>query len=191
MKNTYMRTVTLLCCMLTAAFVTSCSSSLSYNDALQRNAKNIKDPEKQDDARFLVEAASYNMFATKLAEAAVTSAYSASLVRLAKENLREHEEMGKELKKLARKEDVVLPGHMNEDHQRLLAQLTSSDRREFDRSYIRLMQEASENDSRRFSEMATQADSEDVRAFAARKLDLFESQKTQLETADAELLKTY
>jgi hypothetical protein len=39
--------------------------------------------------------------------------------------------------------------------------------------------------------MATKAESEDVRAFAARKLDLFESQKTQLETADAELLKTY
>jgi putative membrane protein len=190
MKNTYRRT-SVLYCIVAAAIVTCCSSSLSYNEALQRNAKNIDDPEKQDDARFLVEAASYNMFATELAKAAINSAYSASIVRLAKENLEEHDTMGKELKKLARKEDVVLPAKMNEEHQRLLAQLTGSDRREFDRTYIRVMREASDDDSSRFSEMATKAESEDVRAFAARKLDLFESQKTQLETADAELLKTY
>lgn len=190
MKNTY-RTAALFCCLLTAALVISCSSSLSYNDALQRNAKKIQDPEKQDDARFLVEAASYNMFATQLAEAAAKNAYSASLARLAKENLKEHEEMGRELKKLARKENVVLPGQMNEDHQKLLAELTSSDRREFDKTYIRLLKQASEEDSQRFAGMATNAQSADIRAFAARKLGMFESHETELETVDAELLKTY
>lgn len=176
---------------MTAAFLAGCSSSLSYSEALQKNARNIEDPEKLDDARFLVEAASYNMLATKLSEAAIHSAYSASVVKLAKENYDQHEEMGKELKKLARQEDIVLPAEMNEDHQKLMAELTSSDRREFDKTYIRLLKQASEEDSRRFSQMATEAESGDIRAFAARKLDLFESHETELETVDAELLRTY
>lgn len=191
MKNSYKTYVGGFCCLVAAAFVAACSSSLSYSDALQKNAKKIEDPEKLDDARFLVEAASYNLLATKLDEAAMKSGYSASVVQLAKQNYEEHEEMGKELKKLARQEDVVLPAEMNEDHQRMLAELTSSDRREFDKTYIRLLKEASEEDSRKFSNMATEAESDDVRAFAARKLDLFESHQTELETVDAELLKTY
>jgi predicted outer membrane protein len=158
---------------------------------MEKNAKRITDPKKLDDARFLVEAASYNMLATKLAEAAIKSAYSASVVRLAKENLEQHEEMGKELKKLARHEDVVLPGQLNEDHEKLLAELTSSDRREFDKTYIRLLKQASQEDSQQFAQMATNAQSDDVRAFAARKLDLFESHENELETVDAELLRTY
>jgi putative membrane protein len=191
MKNSYRTAARLAYCLATAALMVSCSSSLSYNAAMEKNAKRITDPKKLDDARFLVEAASYNMLATKLAEAAIKSAYSASVVRLAKENLEQHEEMGKELKKLARHEDVVLPGQLNEDHEKLLAELTSSDRREFDKTYIRLLKQASQEDSQQFAQMATNAQSDDVRAFAARKLDLFESHENELETVDAELLRTY
>ncbi|MEX2232620.1 MAG: DUF4142 domain-containing protein [Cyclobacteriaceae bacterium] len=151
----------------------------------------MEDSEKLDDARFLVDAASYNILATRMAEAAVKSGYSASLVTLAKENTEQHEDLGKELKKLARKEDVILPAQMSDEHQRLLSELTSSDRREFDRNYIRIMGDISNEDSQKFSRMATEADSEEVRAFAARKLGLFESYKTDLQTVDAELLRTY
>ena len=172
-------------------FLTSCSSSLSYNEAIQKNTAKVEDPERLDDARFLVDATSYNLLATKMAEAAISSGYSASLVSLAKENLEAHEEMGKELKRLARKEKMVLPAEMNSDHERLLSELTSSDRREFDRTYIRILSEVSEEDSEKFSQMATDAKSEEIRAFAARKLDLFENHENQLQTVDAELLRTY
>lgn len=191
MKNPYRTAACLAYSLASAAFLISCSSSLSYNDAVQKNTKNITDPAKLEDARFLVEAASYNMLATKLSEAAIKSAYSASVVRLAKENLEQHVEMGKELKKLARQEDVILPAEMNEQHQKLLAELVSSDRREFDKAYVRILKQASEEGSQRYAEMATNAKSDDIRAFAARKLDLFESHETELETVDAELLKTY
>jgi putative membrane protein len=190
MKNSYKKMIG-LSAMLCAVFMAACSSSLSYNDALQKNVRKIDDTEKLDDARFLVDAASYNILAMRMAEAAIKAGYSASLVTLAKENLEQHEEMGKELNKLARKEKVVLPAEMSDEHQRLLSELTASDRREFDRTYIRILGEISNDDSQKFSRMATEAESEEVRAFAARKLDLFESHKTQLETVDAELLKTY
>ena len=174
-----------------ALLLSSCSSNLTYNEALQKNTSRIEDPDKLEDAKFLVDAASYNMLATKMAEAAVQSGYSASLVALAKQNLEEHEDMGKELRKLARKEDIVLPAGMTPDHEKRLAELTSSDRREFDRTYIRILSDINIEDNEKFARMATEAESEEIRAFAARKLDLFESHQNQLQTVDAELLRTY
>ena len=190
MKNAY-KMMAAMFGLLTALVVSSCSSSLSYNEAIQKNISRIEDSERHEDAQFLVEAASYNMLATQMAEAAIKSGYSASLVSLARENYKQHEEMGKEIKRLARKEHIVLPAEMSDEHQRKLAELTSADRREFDRTYIRLLGDISNDDSEKFSRMATEAKSDDIRAFAARELAVFESHKTQLETVDAELLKTY
>ena len=191
MKKQYNRITAALSCLISVLLLASCSSSLSYNEAIQKNTAKVEDPERLNDARFLVDAASYNLLATKMAEAAISSGYSASLVSLAKENLETHEEMGRELKRLARKEKMVLPAEMNSDHERLLSELTSADRREFDRTYIRILTEVNEEDSEKFSQMATDAKSEEIRAFAARKLDLFENHENQLQTMDAELLRTY
>ena len=191
MKTQYYAIVSSLGCLVILALAASCTSTLSYNEAMQRNVSKIDDTEKLEDARFLLEAASYNTLATRMAEAAVKSGYSASLVRMARENLEAHQEMEKELRKLARKEDITLPGEMSSEHDRILAELTSTDRREFDRTYLRLLGEVSEEDSQKFSDMATQAQSEEVRAFAARKLDMFESYRQEIQTVDAELLRTY
>lgn len=191
MENLYSKIAAAIYCMVAVVMLQACSSTLSYNEALQKNVKNIEDSEKLEDARFLVEAMSFNTLAMRLAEAAMKSGYSASVVSMAEQNYEEHEEMAKELQKLARKEDIVLPSEMNDEHTRYLAELTSSDRREFDRNYIRILKTINEEDGRKFSQMATDAKSEDIRAFAARKLDLFETHENSLETVDAELLRTY
>lgn len=158
---------------------------------MQKNVRTIDNSEKLNDARFLIDAASYNILATKMAEAAIESGYAASVVSLAKDNLEAHEEMGQELRKLARKEDITLPGQMNTEHARILSELTSTDRRAFDKAYLHLLREVGEKDRQKFANMATDAYSDDVRAFAARKLDLFEAHRQAIETADAELLRTY
>lgn len=191
MKNQYKKSLICVYALITAALLAGCSSSLSYNEALQKNVNRIEDSEKLDDARFLVDAASYNILAMRMAEEAIKSGYSASLVALAKENYEEHEEMGRELKRLARKEKIVLPAEMNDAHQKLLAELTSSDRREFDRTYVRILRDIGQEDRDKFSQMATAGKSEEIRAFAARKLDLFDSHQDALQTVDAELLRTY
>lgn len=180
-----------VCTLSASLLLTSCASNLSYNDALQRNVNRIENTEKLEDARFLVNAASYNILAIQMAEEAVKSAYSASVVNLAKENLEEQEEMGKELRKLARKEDIVLPGKINNDDEQKLAELKSTERRQFDRTYIRILTDVAQEESEKFEDMATEAQSEEVRAFAARKLDHFKSDQSQLQTVDAELLQTY
>jgi len=191
MKNKYDKAFSILGCLATAIFLTACSSTLSYNDAMQRNISNIDDSEKLEDARFLIDATSYNILATRMAEEAIESGYSASVVSMARKNLEQHEELGRELRKLSRKEDIVLPREMNSEHERILAELTSAERRQFDRTYMRLLGDIGEQDGQKFSDMATKAQSEDIRAFAARKLDLFESYRQEIQTVDAELLRTY
>lgn len=191
MKNVYKKSMVSALCLISMALMSSCYSSLSYSDALQKNINRIEDPEKQEDARFLVDAASYNILATQLAQEATNSAYSASVVQMARDILEEHEAMAKELKKLARGEKIILPAEMNAEHQRLLAELQSADRREFDRTYIKLLGQIAREDSQKFERIATEGQSEDIRAFAARKLDHFKSHLNQLQTVDADLLRTY
>lgn len=191
MKNVYINPLSIVLAVTAAVIFASCSSNLTYNEAMQRNVNKIDDSEKLEDARFLMDAASYNLLATRMAEAAIKSGYSNSLVSMARTNLEEHEDMAGELNRLARREKVVLPGELKSEHERILAELTATDRREFDRTYIRLLRDLAQEDSQKFSSMATEAQSEDIRAFAARKLDLFKSHQDELQTVDAELLQTY
>lgn len=174
-----------------SALMAACSQSLTYNDALRKNQNKIDDPERMDDARFLVEAKSYNILETKLNEAAMASGYSASVVALAKENHEEYLEMDKELDQLARREKITMPSLMDDRHQALFFEVSKSDRKDFDKNLIRVLKMVNEENSSKYMRMATDALDEDVRAFAARKLDMFKSHQTELETADQELLKTY
>lgn len=177
---------------IVCAFVmVSCYSSLSYNDAIQKNISRTDDPDKHDDARFIADAASYNLLATQMAEETIKSGYSASLVALAKENLEAHQDMTRELRRVARRENFVMPREMSDKHQKLLNQLKNADRRDFDRTYLRTMLDISDEDGEIFSRMATEAESKDIRAFAAEQLGVFETHKTQLQSVDAELLRTY
>lgn len=191
MKNVYVNPLSIALVITAAVVLASCSSNLTYNEAMQRNVSKIEDSEKLEDARFLMDASSYNQLATKMAEAAIESGYSNSLVSMARTNLEEHEDMAREISRLARREKIVLPGELKSEHERILAELTATDRREFDRTYIRLLREVAQEDAQKFSTMATAAESEDVRAFAARKLDMFKSHEDGLQTVDAELLQTY
>jgi predicted outer membrane protein len=185
------RTGNLLCLTIVSMLMGACASSLSYDQAMRKNATKIRDTARLDDARFLVDAKSYNLLALQLTELAITQGYAASVVTLAKQNHEDHVEMGKEIEKLARKEKVVLPKTMKPEHEKLLAELTASDRTDFDKNFIRIFKAVSEEDNSNFMNMATDAADADVRSFAARKLDLFKSHQTEFETVDAELLKTY
>lgn len=177
--------------LLLPLLMSACSSSLTFNEAMLKNEKKIEDSAKLADAKFLVEARSYNLLALAITEAAATSGYAASVVSLAKKNQEDHEGMAKELQKLARQEKFVLPAEMNEEHQRLLAELKTADRADFDKEFLRIYKMINEEVNGSFMRMATDAADEDVRAYAARKLDYFKSHGTQFETVDAELMKTY
>lgn len=176
---------------LMVGVLSSCYSSLSYNDAIQKNISRADSPDMHDDARFVADAASYNLLATQAAEKAIESGYSATVVNLAKETLKQQELVRKDLKRIARREDMVLPAEMSEEHERLLSELKAAGRDQFDRTFVRVLMEVNNKDRRRFEEMATDAKSDDIRAFAARQIGHFDTHRSQLQTVDAELLRTY
>lgn len=192
MKTLYLNTPSQIFYLIALfAFLAACAPSLTYNEALSRNQNKIEDQERLKDATFLVNAKSYNLLATELTEAAMASGYSATVVEFARQNHEEHLEMAKEINKLARQQKIDLPTEMSDAHQVLLSQVSSSGRRDFDRTFIRVLETISEDINEKYNVMATDALNEDVRAFAARKLDMFKSQQSQLELADQELLNTY
>jgi|SRR5690606_31791556 putative membrane protein len=191
MKNIYRQVATAAGWMFLIVALSACSRSISYNDAVQKNIRRADNPDMHDDARFVADAASYHLLVTQMAEQAIESGYSAALVRLAQETLKQQEDMLKDLKRIARREDMVLPTKMRDQHEQMLSELKSTGRDQFDRTFTRILMDVNRDDRAKFEQMATNGESADVRAFAARQIGFFNNYQDQLRTVDAELLRTY
>lgn len=191
MKKVYCTIQRLLAVVIFAAVLVSCSQDLTYHEAISKNQRKIDDPDRMEDARFIVEARSFNILETKLAELAAGKGYAAKVVSLAKRDLENHEDLERELEKLASKERMVIPDNMNDEHQAILFEVTKAERQDFDREYIQALERINNDIQRRFTTMATQAKDGDIRAFAARKLDLLRNQEKLLSEVEDELLDTY
>jgi putative membrane protein len=177
--------------VLTAVFLISCSQTLTYQEAVSKNERKITDVAKLQDARFLVDAKSFNILEMKLAEAAITSGYASTVVDLARKHLDDHKDMQEDLNTLARKEKIVLPTLMNDKHQMYMLDVTQSSREDFDTKYIEALQRINEENKEQYMRMATDAKDADIRAFAARKLDMLRDHTTRMEEVKSKLMNTY
>jgi putative membrane protein len=184
---------TIQACMIFALtfMAASCSQNLTYHEAMSKNQRKINDPNKLVDANFLVDAKSFSILETKLAELASTTGYASKIVELARKDLDAHKKFTEDLSRVASREKVVLPDNMNDEHQSLYYELVKADREDFDKSYLQLLAKVNQNTSQEFAKMATDAKDEDVRAFAARKLDLLRNQEKSIDDVEDALLNTY
>jgi putative membrane protein len=169
----------------------SCSQNLTYHEAMSKNQRKIDDPDKLIDATFLVDAKSFSILETKLAELASTTGYASKIVDLARKDIDAHKKFNEDLTRVASREKVVLPDNMNDQHQSLYYELVKKDREDFDKSYLQVLAKLNEDTAQQFSKMATDAKDEDVRAFAARKLDLLRNQEKSIDDVEDALLNTY
>jgi putative membrane protein len=167
-----------------------CNRSVSYEEALSENAEDFKDVNMLEDATFMVELKSRNMLTIKILTIASDSAYSSVVVGFAKTTLPEHKRLEEEIQDLAKKRDVSLPDELSPEHQILLSQLTSSRRQDFDNDFNRIISKINNDNNKLFTSKATQASDPDVRAFAARKLDLFRTHARLLSQMQSQLLNT-
>jgi putative membrane protein len=190
MKTLYNKIQT-ICYVLIAMAVTSCSSNLTYQEAMSRNERKIDDSEKLNDARFLVEAKSFNLLEMKLTENAMTKAYASTIVDMARKQLAEFKDMNDDLQTLARKEKIILPTSMNDQHQSYLTEVVNSTREDFDRDYIQMMRKLNDENKDQYLRMATDAKDGDIRAFAARKLDMLRNHATKMDEVEKQLMNTY
>jgi putative membrane protein len=171
--------------------ISGCSSSLSYQQALNKNERKINGIDALQDAQFLVEAKSFNILEKSMSELAAEKGYSAELVKYAKRTLENHEDMEKQLNKLARKEKVILPAEMKAEHAQKLDDLKSSNRADFDTKFVEILEEINEDNTFLYEEKASAAHDADVRAFAARKLDVFRAHAKELDGVNDQLMQTH
>lgn len=191
MKNLYANPQQIIAMMLVSTAIISCSPDISYQEAMDRNRRKIEDPERLGDATFLVEAKSLNMLEVKLAELATKSGYASAIVNLAKVHLDHHRNMEEDLEDVARKEKITLPASMNDKHTAEYHDVAKADRQDFDKRFIAVMKAINDENTQQYLKMATEARDADVRAFAARKLDMFRTHAEQMEKVENELLNTY
>jgi putative membrane protein len=189
--NTYYKFLLRCSFVLTAVLAFSCSQTLTYQEAVNKNERKITDVAKLQDARFLVDAKSFNILERKLAETAITSGYASAVVDLARKHLDDHKDMQEDLTTLARKEKITLPTMMNDKHQMYMLDVTQSSREDFDNKYIETLQRINEENKEQYMRMATDAKDADIRAFAARKLDMLRDHTTRMEEVRSKLMNTY
>jgi putative membrane protein len=143
------------------------------------------------DSNFLVDAKSFSLLETKLAELATTTGYASKIVELARRDVDAHKDFAEDISKLASREKIVLPDNMGDQHQSMYYELVKADREEFDKLYLQMLDKVNEDMSQQFERMATGATDGDVRAFAARKLDMLRNQEKTINDVEDELLNTY
>jgi putative membrane protein len=176
-----------LACLL---FLVSCSRTLTYPDALHANQKNFSTAKQQADAAFLVEAQSFNLLETRLAELAIQNGYSADLVKFARARSKDAKSLSATLRGLSKSEKVALPASMKSEHQGLVSQLENEERAEFDTKFVELMKEIIEENTALYERQATDANDGDIRAYAARKLGMYRSNSEELANVGEQLMHT-
>jgi putative membrane protein len=158
---------------------------------MNKNERKISDAAKLNDARFLVASRSFNLLEMKSAEVATTAGYASAVVDLGRKLLDDHKRMDDDLKTLARKEKIALPSTMSDEHQATYYEISRSNREDFDSNYIKTLQRINEENKEQYMRMATDAQDADIRAFAARKLDMINDHAAKLEQAGQKLMNTY
>jgi putative membrane protein len=169
----------------------ACSQDISYQEAMNKNQRKIEDPAKLDDANFLVEAKSNNLLQMKLTDLGSKNGYASTIVALAKDQHARLEELSDDIDNLARKEKIAVPDMMDETDNGSFYEVSKSDREDFDKSFVMEMKRVNNDNIQRYAAMATDAKDADVRAFAARQLDVFRTQQQKLEETERALLNTY
>lgn len=171
--------------------LSGCASNLSYQDAMEKNRRNAENTKEVEDATFMVEAKSLNLAQTMIHELATERGYSADLVNFAKAQLDGHEELKKDLGKVARKEKIKLPGELKAEHQSLVDELRAAGRSDFDSEYIQALKELYDDNLDLYSKNASEAADADVRAFAARKLGFYQAVGKEIARVDDKLMHTH
>ena len=170
--------------------ITACQKELTYSEALNKNEDNLTDPKAVEEAYFLVKTKSANMLGTLLTSMAVDSGYAAVIKDLARQNLADHKKLGDDLPRIAHDGDIALPTQMSSSHQSIYVKVAASNHKDFDRNFIEAIKKLNEAMNEEFNSMATDAQDEEIRAFAARRLGIIRSHTNRIAQVEDELLVT-
>ena len=145
------------------------------NDATSadNNTTGNKD-DKEDDAEFMVEAASGGMMEVELANLALQKGTSTQVKEFARMMIKDHKKANDELKALAATKNIVLPTALIDKHQRVVNDLKDKSVKTFDAKYMNAMLDDHKKDVEEFEEASKNAVDPDIRAFAAKTLPVLQ-----------------
>jgi putative membrane protein len=124
----------------------------------------------EDQSDFLVDAASSGLWDMEMSKLAEEKAQHDRIKRFAKLLRDEHANLNEEIRSLATKKQVTLPGALDADQQEDISELRRLSGREFDRRLMELMEREHEQAIRDFEDASENHKDSDIQVFAAKHL---------------------
>lgn len=169
--------------LLLVLLLISCNNSTSDSEkkAKEENRERIDSQRleqgpvtiSKSDADFLVEAASGGNMEINLGHLAENKSTSEQVRAFGSMMIKDHEEGGEKLKRLAIAKNIILPDSISAAQQKQKDKLLKQPNGDFDRAYINLMVDDHRKDIREFQKAAKDATDSEVKAFAADQLAMF------------------
>ncbi|MDJ1484813.1 DUF4142 domain-containing protein [Cytophagaceae bacterium YF14B1] len=141
---------------------------------------NVAD-KKEDDAEFMVEAASGGMLEVQLANMALQKGSSPKVKEFAQMMIKDHGKANKELKALAASKNISLPTALIDKHQQVINDLKDKSGKDFDDAYISKMKKDHKEDVEEFEEASQEATDPEIKAFATKTLPVLKNHLQHVE----------
>lgn len=169
-------------------FLVACGSSLTYNEAIEKNNENYSSEGERQDSKFLVDAKSYSLLIEQLGQIGADRGYAVVVQNYGNKIKQDHNQLNEQLKELSKNENIKLPSQMNDQHKQMLDDLKNTVRQEFDKKFIRTVERAYEDNIELFKNIATKGSDDDIRAFAAKKLSMLRINEDRADELEDELI---
>ncbi len=131
-----------------------------------------KEVSSEEQADFLVEAASSGIWEVEMTKLAEEKAQHVRVKNFAKLVRDEHSKLNEEIRSLGAKKQLTLPGALDPDQQDHLAELKRLSGKAFDKRLMEMMEKEHQKDIKDFEDASENHKDSDIQTFAAKTLPL-------------------
>jgi putative membrane protein len=174
--------------MLLGAF-SFCNRKQKDSVEVAKESNEQKEVLNEDQSDFVVQAASGGLLEVELGKLAQEMAQHSRVKKVAKMMVDDHAKMNQELKELATKKQLTLPGSLGEEQQRKVDELRKQNRQSFDSRYLEVMEEEHQSDIKKFEDASENHKDADIQSFAAKHLPLLRAHLDSVKMIRAALKK--
>jgi putative membrane protein len=153
---------------------TQCCAFGSASGGWGISALRADDTKADGDGKFLKEAADGGLLEVKLGELAVQQAQNPEVRRFGQRMVTDHTKANKQLMSLAEKSNIALSKTLSSKHQAVFNKFRDLKGADFDRAYMADMVKDHQDDVAEFTKCSKDAQSQQVREFAAQTLPTLE-----------------
>lgn len=134
------------------------------------DAGNAAEQKLNYDSEFVTKAASGGLLEVELGKLVSQRGTTAQAKEFARHMVTDHTKANEELKALAAKKNITLPGGLSEDHQKVYDDVADEKGADMDKKYLQEMEKDHEEDVKEFAEAAAKVSDPEIKSFAAKTL---------------------